>query len=35
MNQGTKYELVKFENDNISIDVTVSPKEETIWLTQS
>ena len=35
MNEEMKYELVKFENENISLDVNVSPKEETIWLSQS
>ena len=35
MNEEMKYELVKFENENISLDVNVSPKEETIWLSQN
>ena len=29
-----KYEIVKFENNGISLDVNVSPMEETVWLTQ-
>ena len=29
-----KYEIVKFNNDSVEIDVTVSPLEETVWLTQ-
>ena len=32
MNQETKYELVKFNEDRLELEVTVSPKEETIWL---
>lgn len=28
-----KYELIKFEDGNFSLDVNVSPKEETVWLT--
>ena len=27
-----KYEIVKFENNGISLDVNVSPTEETVWL---
>ena len=30
----TKYEIVKFNNDSVEVDVTVSPLEETVWLTQ-
>lgn len=30
-----KYEVIKFEDGNFSIDVNVSPSEETVWLTQS
>ena len=30
-----KYEIVKFNNDSIEVDVTVSPLEETIWLSQN
>ena len=29
-----KYEIVKFNNDSVEVDVTVSPFEETVWLTQ-
>ncbi|MBR6515336.1 MAG: hypothetical protein IKT40_00625 [Bacilli bacterium] len=29
-----KYEIVKFNNDSVEVDVTVSPLEETVWLTQ-
>ena len=28
-----KYELIKFEDGDFSLDVNVSPKEETVWLT--
>ena len=28
------YEIVKFNNDSVEVDVTVSPLEETVWLTQ-
>ena len=35
MNQEAKYELVKFNEDGLELEVTVSPKEETIWLSQS
>ena len=28
------YEIVKFNNDSVEIDVTISPLEETVWLTQ-
>ena len=35
MNQETKYELVKFNEEGLELEVTVSPKEETIWLSQS
>ena len=27
-----KYELIKFENDDFSINVNISPNEETVWL---
>ncbi len=27
------YELIKFENDDVELEVTVSPEEETVWLT--
>lgn len=29
-----KYELVKFEQDGLTLDVNVSPSEDTVWLTQ-
>ena len=29
-----KYEIVKFNNNSVEVDVTVSPLEETVWLTQ-
>ena len=29
-----KYEIIKFINENIELDVNVSPKEETVWLTK-
>ena len=29
-----KYEIVKFNNDSVEVDVTVSPLKETVWLTQ-
>lgn len=29
-----KYEVVKFNNDSVEVDVTVSPSEETVWLSQ-
>ena len=29
-----KYELIKFEDGDFSLDVNVSPKEDTVWLTQ-
>ena len=29
-----KYEIVKFNNDSVEVDVTVSPLEETVWLNQ-
>ena len=28
------YEVIKFNNDLVEIDVTVSPSEETVWLSQ-
>ena len=31
----TKYEVVKFIDDNIELDVNIEPYSETIWLTQS
>ena len=35
MEQNNKYELVKFIDDELELVVNVSPKEETIWLTQN
>lgn len=32
---GQKYEVVKFKDNEIELEVNVSPKEETIWMTQS
>ena len=32
--QEKKYELIKFEDGDFSLDVNVSPEEETVWLTQ-
>lgn len=29
-----KYETVKFNSDSVEIDVTVSPLEDTVWLSQ-
>ena len=29
-----KYEIVKFNNDSVEVAVTVSPLEDTVWLTQ-
>ena len=34
INQEKKYELIKFEDGDFSLDVNVSPEEETVWLTQ-
>ena len=34
MKSENKYELIKFEDGDFSLDVTVSPNEETVWLTQ-
>ena len=31
-NQEKKYELIKFEDEDFSLDVNVSPYEETVWL---
>ena len=31
MNQETKYELVKFIDNELEIEVSVSPNEDTIW----
>ena len=32
MIEGTKYELVKFIDNELELEVSVSPKEETVWL---
>ena len=29
-----KYELVKFVNNNLELEVNVSPNEDTVWLTK-
>ena len=29
-----KYELVKFVNNNLELEVSVSPEEETVWLSK-
>ena len=34
MNNENKYELIKFEDGDFSLDVNVSPIEDTVWLTQ-
>ncbi len=33
-NKGLNYEIIKFESGDISLDVRVSPNEDTIWMTQ-
>lgn len=33
-NQGKKYDLIKFEDGDFSLDVNVSPDEYTVWLSQ-
>ena len=30
-----KYKLIKFEDGDFSLDVNVSPNEDTVWLTQA
>ena len=30
----SEYEIIEFKNDNIELSVNVSPKEDTVWLTQ-
>ena len=30
-----KYDLIKFEDGDFSLDVNVSPSEDTVWLTQA
>ena len=34
MKNENKYELIKFEDGDFSLDVNVSPTEDTVWLTQ-
>ena len=34
MKNEKNYELIKFEDGDFSLDVNVSPSEETVWLTQ-
>lgn len=34
-NKKMKYDLIKFEDGEFSLDVNVSPEEETVWLTQN
>ena len=34
MSEETKYELVKFIDNELELDITISPNEETIWMTQ-
>ena len=34
INDEKKYELIKFEDGEFSLDVNVSPNEDTVWLTQ-
>ncbi len=34
MEDEIKYEIVKFKDNEFELEVNVSPKEETIWLTQ-
>ena len=29
-----EYEVIKFENDNVELEVNVSPEEDTVWLTK-
>ena len=35
MSEETKYELVKFIDNELELEVSVSPKEEKIWMTQT
>ena len=35
MNEDKKYETIKFENNEFSLDVKISPYDKTIWLTQN
>lgn len=32
--ESKKYELIKFEDGEFSLDVNVSPNDNTVWLTQ-
>ena len=34
MKDENKYELIKFEDGEFSLDVNVSPDEDTVWLSQ-
>ena len=34
MEQNNKYELVKYVDGEFELEINVSPKEETIWMTQ-
>jgi hypothetical protein len=34
INEEKKYELIKFNDGEFSLDVNVSPSEDTVWLTQ-
>ena len=33
MSEEIKYELVKFVDEGFELEVNVSPKEETVWMT--
>ena len=35
LNEANNCEIVKFESGSISLDINVSPNEDTVWLTQS
>ena len=35
INDEKKYELIKFKDGEFSLDVNVSPNEDTVWLTQN
>ena len=35
MSEETKYELVKFIDDELELDITISPNEENIWLSKN
>ena len=34
MNDNEKYDLIKFTDGNLILDVKVSPDEDTVWMTQ-